>query len=171
MNLDKIFGLQKLAGDVPFGVASSHRYTDQQGTPAELRLVNPTGWEKLTHGLGVSTISVPAGLAAGFSLGNLLGGRQGEDLGGVLGGLAGLGYGVHSGLNVPQRLVARAAQPTSQEPPFVEASSKLSSALGFEPDGVSLRSVFGFDKAAAPVMAPGLLKRLGASLKGGKVSK
>lgn len=81
MNLDKIFGLSKQAHDVPMGVASTHRYDDQRGTPAELRLV------------------------------------------------------------------------------------------GFAPEGVSLRHVFGFDKAAAPVMAPGLLKRLSATLKGGKVAK
>lgn len=87
MNLDKIFGLSKQAHDVPMGVASTHRYDDQRGTPAELRLVDPTAWEKF-------------------------------------GGL-----------------------------------------------GVSLRHVFGFDKAAAPVMAPGLLKRLSATLKGGKVAK
>lgn len=84
MNLDKIFGLSKQAHDVPMGVASTHRYDDQQGTPAELRLVDPTG---------------------------------------------------------------------------------------FTPDGVSLRRVFGFDKAAAPVVAPGLLKRLGSTLKGGKAAK
>jgi hypothetical protein len=94
-----------------------------------------------------------------MALGNLLDNPAGKDLGGVIGGLAGLGYGVYSGMNTPRQLFAYAAPLPSnipnQEPSHVEAS-KLA----------SLRSVFGFNKAAAPVVAPGLLKQLGIKLKG-----
>lgn len=166
MNLHDVFGFAKRADALD--IAPPHRYADQTGAPAELRVVDPTAWDKLKRGVGTAAISVPLGHVAGHYLGhriNDVSGRGGAEYpSAYLGALAGLGYGIHSGMNTPQRLVARAAPPPSnipnQEPSHVEAS-KLS----------SLRGVFGFDKAAAPVMAPGLLKRLSAALKGGKVAK
>lgn len=45
------------------------------------------------------------------------------------------------------------------------------SELGVPEPSVSLREVFGFSKAAAPVVAPGLLQQLGVTKKNKKGAK